>query len=638
MALQAIDSLVTTFGEWSDIIGNRTAADMAKETAFKYSKNKKNSNAYQRLVYLQKLFNGGKSAASSSSAEEKKHDHEHEHEHEHGAGCTHDHHHDHEHVSELEQQFYKPVDNPLKLGNAESSPIKDTTGMYAISSKFDCGVDCNFAFQGSGKYYYEVELIEDPSTYKEINIGFANSSHSGRAEVGMDANSYGYNGVSNKLYHMDTSYGSTRWKAGDVLGFALDLTVGNEKFECFLNGASQGVVFEKTELDYHGDALFAGFTLQGEQNGVLIYSESKLKHTKPAGYSCLNLSADAKEEDVWTKYGDIKLESEEEGMMKITANSGFPTAMLSGQALAKNGKYYFEFVLGSAGCMQLGFGDDEFKPDASQGEGIGDDAHSWGVDLLRMRKWGVWAKPYCNANWSKGDVVGCCLDIDDKRISYSLNGKDLGVAFEDVEVSADGGLFPSVSVRNAAAREEYIRVYRAKRGEEEGHESMEFPPSITYFNLVFADQAYRYKPAGYLAVSEHAVFKASEICDSLAEYSYKQYVADYEYMDSVIMLSRDEEFDEICKQLDAETLVVCDFWATWCGPCVYIAPYYHEMSEKYKDVVFLKADVDELSKLSQEKGINCMPTFKFFKNGKEIHKIEGADKDAIVDAIEKFSK
>lgn len=37
-------------------------------------------------------------------------------------------------------------------------------------------------------------------------------------------------------------------------------------------------------------------------------------------------------------------------------------------------------------------------------------------------------------------------------------------------------------------------------------------------------------------------------------------------------------------------LVVVDFSATWCGPCKFIKPLYHQMSTEYTDVVFLAVD------------------------------------------------
>lgn len=40
--------------------------------------------------------------------------------------------------------------------------------------------------------------------------------------------------------------------------------------------------------------------------------------------------------------------------------------------------------------------------------------------------------------------------------------------------------------------------------------------------------------------------------------------------------------------------MVIDFTATWCGPCKYMDPIIKELAAKYKDVEFIKIDVDEL--------------------------------------------
>uniref|UniRef100_A0A0C9RKR8 TSA: Wollemia nobilis Ref_Wollemi_Transcript_13305_876 transcribed RNA sequence n=1 Tax=Wollemia nobilis TaxID=56998 RepID=A0A0C9RKR8_9CONI len=76
-------------------------------------------------------------------------------------------------------------------------------------------------------------------------------------------------------------------------------------------------------------------------------------------------------------------------------------------------------------------------------------------------------------------------------------------------------------------------------------------------------------------------------------------------------------------------LVVVDFTAAWCGPCRIISPVYVELSKTYKDVVFLKVDVDELQDVTEEWEVQSMPTFIFIKDGKPIDKIIGARKDEL---------
>jgi len=42
-------------------------------------------------------------------------------------------------------------------------------------------------------------------------------------------------------------------------------------------------------------------------------------------------------------------------------------------------------------------------------------------------------------------------------------------------------------------------------------------------------------------------------------------------------------------------LIVVDFWASWCGPCIQQTPYFEALAEKFKDddVVFLKVSIDQ---------------------------------------------
>ncbi len=58
------------------------------------------------------------------------------------------------------------------------------------------------------------------------------------------------------------------------------------------------------------------------------------------------------------------------------------------------------------------------------------------------------------------------------------------------------------------------------------------------------------------------------------------------------MIATKEEFDAALKEAGSK-LVVVDFTASWCGPCQQIAPVFKGLAQEFKDVVFLKVDVDE---------------------------------------------
>lgn len=85
-------------------------------------------------------------------------------------------------------------------------------------------------------------------------------------------------------------------------------------------------------------------------------------------------------------------------------------------------------------------------------------------------------------------------------------------------------------------------------------------------------------------------------------------------------------------------LSVVDFFATWCGPCKQIAPYFAKMSESFPKVNFIKVDVDQAQDIAQKYQIRAMPTFAFFLNGNKVDSVEGADVQRVQSLVEKYSK
>ncbi|KAK2860247.1 hypothetical protein Q7C36_004413 [Tachysurus vachellii] len=104
----------------------------------------------------------------------------------------------------------------------------------------------------------------------------------------------------------------------------------------------------------------------------------------------------------------------------------------------------------------------------------------------------------------------------------------------------------------------------------------------------------------------------------------------------VIVIENKGDFDAALKNA-GDKLVVVDFTAKWCGPCQMIGPIFKAMSEnpKYKDVVFLKVDVNEAQDVSSACGIQCMPTFQFYKRGEKLEEFSGANKETLENMINK---
>ncbi len=68
--------------------------------------------------------------------------------------------------------------------------------------------------------------------------------------------------------------------------------------------------------------------------------------------------------------------------------------------------------------------------------------------------------------------------------------------------------------------------------------------------------------------------------------------------------------------LESDIPVLVDFWATWCGPCMMLAPTIEELaSELEGKAKICKVNVDEEAELANMFRIQSIPTVMIFKNG-----------------------
>lgn len=97
----------------------------------------------------------------------------------------------------------------------------------------------------------------------------------------------------------------------------------------------------------------------------------------------------------------------------------------------------------------------------------------------------------------------------------------------------------------------------------------------------------------------------------------------------------EKQFDEKI----SKKIVLVDFFAEWCMPCLMMSPIIEEMADYFRGKIeFAKVNIDDNQKLAGRFNVMSIPTLIIFKDGKEADRIVGAvQAEQLEEKLKKYS-
>eukprot|EP00271_Cylindrocystis_brebissonii_P007412 TRINITY_DN20928_c0_g1_i1.p1 TRINITY_DN20928_c0_g1~~TRINITY_DN20928_c0_g1_i1.p1 ORF type:complete len:431 (+),score=76.98 TRINITY_DN20928_c0_g1_i1:123-1295(+) len=87
--------------------------------------------------------------------------------------------------------------------------------------------------------------------------------------------------------------------------------------------------------------------------------------------------------------------------------------------------------------------------------------------------------------------------------------------------------------------------------------------------------------------------------------------------------------------VDGASSATVHFWAPWCEPCTHMDAVLSQLATEHPEGKFLRVEAEEVPDISEEYSVSAVPFFLFFRNGKVIDQLEGANAPELASRVAK---
>jgi thioredoxin len=91
--------------------------------------------------------------------------------------------------------------------------------------------------------------------------------------------------------------------------------------------------------------------------------------------------------------------------------------------------------------------------------------------------------------------------------------------------------------------------------------------------------------------------------------------------------------DKFSDTVEQNDIVILDFWAEWCGPCIQFGPIFEQAAEENLDITFAKVNTETEQELAAHFQVQSIPTLMVIKEQVVIFNQAGALDEAGLNSL-----